>query len=181
MTPEGYCRPVPNDFLLVIGDREPLAWILTEEAMAFPAHRLREVSGIERGDRFFLYTTRGCFHNPTNGRGRIIGEAEVMSTVSSLHQPVTFDGSTFPLGCKIRLIALALRGEGIEMGSVVEKLHLFPSPHAWGCRLRRVIVPLDKHDAGMVRRRLSRVVRPPEESLRGYIVGTTFDKLVRVQ
>jgi hypothetical protein len=60
-------------YLLVIGDREALGWILSAERMAFPDFRRAETRSLKSGDRLLIYTTRGCFKNPTRDRGRIIG------------------------------------------------------------------------------------------------------------
>jgi hypothetical protein len=51
-------------YLLVIGEREALAWVLRESRTAFPATRRAEVDRLAVGDELFLLTTRGCFHNP---------------------------------------------------------------------------------------------------------------------
>jgi len=64
-------------YLLLIADREPLAWIISEQRTAFGEHRAREAEKLEPGDALLLYTTRGCFRNPTRDRGRVIGRATV--------------------------------------------------------------------------------------------------------
>ncbi len=180
-TPLKYCRPVPSDFLLIIGDREPLAWILTDGMMAFPAHRNRDAAQVSQGDRLFLYTTRGCFHSPGRDRGRVIGEATVTSAVSSLKEPVQFGEHSYSLGCSLDITGLAPRDKGPEMIGVVNDLHLFPNanPKSWGVRLRRVLAPIDKHDAGVLHKQLSRVMRPVEQSRPGYLERTRFATPVR--
>ena len=92
-----------SDFLLVIGDREPLAWILTQGMMAFPVYRSQTARQVSEGDRFFLYTTRGCFRNPTRDRGRVIGEATVTAPVRMLDEPVEFGDHSFQLGCSLNM------------------------------------------------------------------------------
>jgi hypothetical protein len=106
---------VSRDFLLIIGDREPLAWILTDGMMAFPAHRSKDAGQVDVGDRLFLYTTRGCFHSPGRDRGRIIGEATVTSAVATLKKPVEFGEHAYSLGCSLDITGLAPRDEGPEM------------------------------------------------------------------
>lgn len=167
---------MPNDFLLIIGEREPLAWILTEELMAFPPHRSKDAGQVSKGDRLFLYTTRGCFHSPGRDRGRIIGEATVTTKVSTLKKAVEFGEHSYSLGCSLDITGLAPRGEGPEMIEIVPELHLFPNsdPKSWGVRLRRVLAPLDKHDAGVLHKKLSKVMRPLSESRVGYFEKTRF-------
>ena len=56
-------------YLLVIGDREALGWILAEQRMAFSSMSRPHVRALSPGDTLLLYTTRGCFKNPTRDRG----------------------------------------------------------------------------------------------------------------
>jgi hypothetical protein len=162
------------DFLLVLGDREPLAWVLTEQRMAFPEHRARQAAALSVGDRLFLYTTRGCFRSYSHDRGRVVGEAIVTSAVSLLDVPVEFDDQPFPLGCGLQITGLAPRNEGLEITNVVEALHLFPNPRAWAIQLRRVLAPLDRHDAGVLHRKLDGLTRPLQESRDEYLARTRF-------
>ena len=149
--------------------------------MAFPAHRSRDAGQIEKGDRLFLYTTRGCFHSPGRDRGRVIGEATVTSPVSSLKKPVEFGEHSYSLGCSLNITGLAPRDEGPAMIGMVDDLHLFPNsdPKSWGVRLRRVLAPLDKHDAGVVHKKLSGVMKSPDKSRNGYLERTRFATSVR--
>lgn len=167
---------MPADFLLIIGDREPLGWILTEEVMAFSAHRSRQVALVEKGDRLFLYTTRGCFHSPNKDRGRIIGEATVATPISTLDVPVKFGESEFPIGCELRIDGLVPRSKGLLMNDLVKDLHLFPNqgPKSWGVQLRRVLAPIDKHDANILHKKLERVVKPLSQTRSEYLSRTSF-------
>jgi len=166
---------VPRDFLLIIGDRQPLAWILTGGMMAFPAYRSKDAGQVEQGDRLFLYTTRGCFHSPGRDRGRIIGEAAVTSAVATLKKPVELGERSYPLGCSIDIRGLAPRDKGPEMIGIVGDLNLFlNNPKSWGVRLRRVLAPLDKHDAGVLHKQLAPVMRPVAEARPGYLDRTRF-------
>jgi hypothetical protein len=54
--------------LLILGDRDALRWVLRNERMAFEAHRRKDVTRLAVGDTLFVYTMRGCFHNPTRDR-----------------------------------------------------------------------------------------------------------------
>jgi hypothetical protein len=180
-TPLNYCRPVARDFLLIIGDREPLAWILTDGMMAFPAHRSKDAGQVEQDDRLFLYTTRGCFHSPGRDRGRIVGEATVTSAVAKLNKPVEFGEHSYSLGCSMDITGLAPRDEGPEMIGIVSDLNLFRDANhkSWGVRLRRVLVPLDKHDAGVLHKQLARVIRPVAEARPRYLDRTRFAMAAR--
>jgi hypothetical protein len=71
-------------YLLVIGDATPLAWVLAEQRMAFPALRQSQAVAFKVGDELFIYATRGCFRNPVRNRGRVMGLALVRSDVHDL-------------------------------------------------------------------------------------------------
>lgn len=172
---------MPSDFLLIIGDRELLAWILSERKMAFPSYRSKDAGQVSKGDRLFRYTTRGCFHSPGRDRGRVIGEATVTSTVSTLKEPVEFGEQEFPMGCSLDITGLVPRDEGPEMIGLVGDLHLFPSsnPKSWGVRLRQVLAPLDKHDAGVLHTKLARVMKPLSDARTGYLDKTRYAPAAR--
>lgn len=143
-----------NNYLLPIAEREPLRWILSEQRTAFPAGRSRDAALLRRGDRLFLYTTRGCFHNPTRDRGRVVGIARVAGAASTLGTPARFDGREFPIGVSLRIERLAPLRRGVELAPLVARLHTFPDPASWSARMRRALVPLDEHDAELIERAL---------------------------
>lgn len=151
---------MPNDFLLVIGDREPLIWILNEQRMAFSSRRLRSARTLAKGDRLFLYTTRGCFHHPHQDRGVVIGEATVSSEVELLSPPVRFGWRSFPIGCHIEISGITDPEMSVEMSGLVDELQLFPNKANWAGQLRRVIAPLNQHDAKIIHSRLSPNLKP---------------------
>jgi hypothetical protein len=161
----GYARRVAKDFLLMIADREPLAWILTDERMAFS----RSPSQLAEGDRLFLYATRSCFHRPSRDRGRVIGEAKVAGSVKLLPEPVVFGDKAYPFGCDLQITGLAARDKGPELRGMVSKLHVFPDPQTWSVRLRRVLVPLDAHDAAIVHSELAPLMKALLINRAGYL------------
>ncbi|MFF3909822.1 hypothetical protein ACFYZJ_28480 [Streptomyces sp. NPDC001848] len=63
--------------LLIIEDRAALSWVVTGQRMAFPTGRAKAARALGEGDEVFLYTTRGCFRNPTRDLGRVIGRATI--------------------------------------------------------------------------------------------------------
>lgn len=163
---------MPRDHLIVIGDRDPLRWILTEQMMAFPGYRAREIAAVSEGHRFFLYTTRGCFHSPVADRGRVIGEAIVKSPVKELDEAVVFGSRNFPLGCQISITGLAQWREGAPMSELVSSLHLFDGKSLtnWGNKLRTALVSLDAHDASLIHRSIKPVMGRPEATKSSYLL-----------
>jgi hypothetical protein len=158
-----------NSYLIVIGDRGPLWWILSEGRMAFSEQRAaRSASALRPGDKVYLYTTRGCFHNPTADRGRVIGEATVTTAARPLDEPVVFGDREFPVGCTLDINALAPAREGVELAEVAPSLHAFRVPERWSVYLRRALVPIDDHDARLLSTRLKPLTTQPHEVLSGY-------------
>jgi hypothetical protein len=157
-----------TNYLLPIADREPLAWILDEQRTAFPSHRAREAEQLKPGDTLLLYTTRGCFRNPTRDRGRIVGDATVTERSGALRTPIHFGGREYPIGVRFRIERLAPRSTGVELSPLVPRLASFPDPSTWSARMRRALVPLTHEDAEFLSRELARVADPYPEALSSY-------------
>ncbi|WP_344102838.1 hypothetical protein [Nocardiopsis rhodophaea] len=158
-----------NAYLMVIGDREALAWVLSTRQTAFPAGRRGQVAQLTAGDELFVYTTRGCFRNPSRDRGRVIASATVTGPVVQDDDPVRFGERSFPLRCPLAITHLAPFGTGLELGEHLNALELFPDPRWWSIRLRRPPVPIGEHDRRYIADRLRTLVRPIDESLDDYV------------
>ncbi|MGW4321111.1 hypothetical protein ACWEMW_18245 [Streptomyces sp. NPDC004684] len=85
---------------------------------------------LNKGDEVLLYTTRGCYGNPTRDQGRVIGLATLTSEVSTLREPVRFKERRFTEGCSLRIHALTPFGEGVALRDLVGRLQVFPDPHS---------------------------------------------------
>ena len=160
-----------SSFLVIISERRALAWVLSSRRMAFPAHRLSEVSALARGDGLFLYTSRGCFHNPTRDRGRVIGLARAASGVAALDPPVVLADREFAYGCDLDIESLAPLHVGVDLAAMVPELATFPNKTGWTTRLRRPLVPLETKDAVLLRRRLRPLVGSPETVMGDYLAA----------
>ena len=154
--------------LLILGDRDALRWVLRNERMAFEVHRKNAVNRLAVGDTLFIYTTRGCFHNPTRDRGRVIGRAVVTSPVEPLEESVVVMDREFGLGCAFDLVALAPRHEGVVLADLVPKLDAFPIKSAWSTRMRRPLLTLPPKDAILIERELAGLVREPASTMSTY-------------
>ncbi|MGW3437953.1 hypothetical protein ACWDB3_12330 [Streptomyces bacillaris] len=150
--------------LIIIGDREPLAWVLERQCMAFPARRTTGLP--KQGDEVLLYTTRGCYRTPGRDRGRIMGLATVTSKVSPLQEPISFGDRHFTSGCTLRVHGLAPRHEGVVLADLVPQLQVFPEPGSWSARMRRASLELPEPDTDLLRRELQPMLQP-----RGPLLG----------
>ena len=158
-----------RSYLLVIGDAAPLAWVLAEQRMAFPALRRSQAAALEIGDELFFYTTRECFHNPIRDRDRVMGLALMKSDVRDLAEPVTFGDRRYTSGCALDIQGVAPLHDGVELRPLVPQLHAFPDARTWTIRLRRPPVRLDEHDAALVKRQLNPLLKPLNRQLDAYI------------
>lgn len=154
---------------LVLSERSALAWVLGVQRMAFPAHRVAEARRLPLRHRLFLYTTRGCFHNPTRDRGRIIGTATIESPVSDLQDPMQLAGRVFTAGCRLAIPKLIPRSEGLDLAPLVPHLVSFPNKHAWSARMRQTLVPIAAEDVPFIDQLLSPLLIPRRRALISYL------------
>jgi hypothetical protein len=161
---------VSESYLLILGDRQAIAWVLREQRMAFPATSRAEVNRLAVGDELLIYTTRGAYRNPTRDRGRVIGTASVASAVEQLDAPVEFGGREFPRGCAITVTSLVPWGDGVELQPLVDRLAAFPNPRAWSIQLRRPLLHLPRRDAELIGERLTARAGEHGEHLDGYLI-----------
>ena len=155
----------------MLSDRVALAWVLRDQRMAFHANRAADARALAIGDRLFVYTTRGCFHNPTRDRGRVIGEATIASGVSDLDEPVELAGRTFSVGCRLRITKLARLRDGVELAPLVPRLATFPNPRGWRTRMRQTLVPLHNRDIPILEELLAPLLQPRATVIGKYLAA----------
>lgn len=163
-----YRRRVTDTHLIIISDRTALSWVLTEQRMAFPAGRARAAHAMNEGDEVLLYSTRGCFGNPTRDVGRILGHATLSSAVRPLSEPVVFGERSFTEGCALTIHGLASFKDGVCLRDHVHRLSVFPDPASWSVRMRRASLPLPAADADLLREELRPLLKPYNETVDAY-------------
>jgi hypothetical protein len=129
--------------------------------MAFGDRSVAQARDLKGGDELFLYTTRGCFANPTRDRGRVIGRAAVIGAAEPTDPPIEIARRVFTHACDLKLKSLAVRGTGVEMAPLVPGLSSFPNKAAWNAYLRRTLLKLSSDDARRLEDRLMVVVSEP--------------------
>ncbi len=155
-------------YLVVLGERDAISWVLRGSRMAFPATPRSEVAALAAGDRLYLYATRGAWRNPTRDRGRVIGVATATTPVRVLAEPVEIAGRSFPSGCELRLEGVVPYPGGLELQPLVEQLEAFPKPKAWSVYLRRALVRLPAADQRVLDRGLRPLLVAPEQAVPTY-------------
>ncbi|MEE6261171.1 hypothetical protein [Plantactinospora sonchi] len=141
-------------YLVVLGERDAIRWVLAEQRMAFPATQRTEVTALTPDDRLLLYATRGAWHNPTRDRGRLIGTATVTGPVRRLDPPVEIAERAFHSGCRLAIDGVVPYPGGLELQPLVTRLAAFPKPHAWSIYLRRPLLRLTDDDYTLLEREL---------------------------
>lgn len=147
----------PASYLLILGERKAIYWVLSKSRTAFPEGRAGQASALREGDTLLLYSTRGAWHNPTRDRGRIIGEAKVSSPVRNLRKPVDIAGRQFHSGCRLEIGPVAPYGQGVDLAGLVSQLAMFPQKGTWSVRLRNSIVMVPPADLTLIRERMRAV------------------------
>jgi hypothetical protein len=156
--------------LLILGDRDAIAWVVSRRRMAFTPDRASAASAaISKDDELFLYATRGAFHNPTRDRGRIFGSAHATSGVEQLSTPVALLGREFTHGLTFELRVLAPPLHGVELAELVPRLSSFPNKTGWAMSLRRPLLTLTSEDARLIRQRLKAEVGEMADAVRRYV------------
>ncbi|WP_051180056.1 hypothetical protein [Nocardia concava] len=161
----------PATYLLILGEREAVAWVLRESRMAFPATHRAEVNRLRIGDRLLVLTTRGCWHNPTRDRTRVIGSAEVTTPVLPYEKPLNIAGRDFTRSCEIDIHQLSPYLTGVELVPLVPQLRCFPDKRAgaWSLRLRRPLLQIDDSDDVCIRNKLNEMSGRPIDLIPEYL------------
>jgi hypothetical protein len=115
-----------------------------------------------------LYTTRGCYRNPTRDRGLVMGRAVVTSEPKQLRCPVSFRDREFSTGFDVEVTEVARLHTGVELAPLAGSLAFLPDRDTWSVRLRRSLIPLDYDDAVALSTPLDRLLRPRDEVLADY-------------
>jgi hypothetical protein len=152
----------------VFGKIDGLAWVLENGRMLFPPSMSRRSRSIRCGDRFFFYSSRSLLRDA----GRVIGEAEVTSGVTTRHEPIRLAGKEFNYECGLRLLQLTPFGGGVVFIDVLYRLSAFPDPLTYSAALRRNLVRLGQGDDDVLRAELQNVARRPSEVLDTYFMQT---------
>jgi hypothetical protein len=156
--------------LIILGDRDAIAWVVSERRMAFTRDRAAAAAAaVSEGDELLLYATRGAFHNPTRDRGRVFGRATASGGVAELPRPVPLVGRQFSHGLELELKSLAPPRLGVDIAELIPRLSSFPNKRGWAMSLRRPLLTLTSEDARLLRRRLEPETAGVSQAVEGYL------------
>ena len=165
----------PQSHLLILGNPVGLAWVLTNQKMAFSERRVKQAQHLVVGDRVFVYASSRAFRNPKVKRGSVIADAVIRTAISQV-KPINIRGLSYPYVVEMALQRLAPPGTGVELSQHIDRLDLFPDRRTWTSRIRRTIAPLSESDASFLAGKLGAVAkRDRHEALRGYEALASMD------
>jgi hypothetical protein len=152
-------RP-PTSWLVILGHREAIYWVMSNQRMAFPPHRLTSAERLAPGDALLFYATRGAWRNPTRDRGRIFAAGTVRTRVRKLSSSLELAGRSFTSWCDLSIVAVAPYPTGVELAPIINKLDAFPNREAWAARLRRPLLHLGERDFDLLSAAFEEEVAP---------------------
>jgi hypothetical protein len=157
----------PRPYLLILRDAGVLAYVLREHRVAFTSKRRIPLT---RGDIVFLYTTRAIFRNLGDGRGLIIGRAEIISEVVKFESRLRIADRAYTSGCNLAITGLVPLGEGVELRQIVDELETFhPHPKRWAFRIYSSFLQLSPKDASVIQEKIQPLLQDPEYVSQAYI------------
>ena len=156
-------------YLLIIGERVALHWVVHASRVAFPPGRTSQARVLDAGDVLFLYTTRGAFHNPTRDRGRISGRVVVLEPPQVFADIMELAGLRFASGCRIHIDRLAPYRGGAELVQLVHRMPAtFGTGDGWRARLRATLLPIAEADTPILEAAVSEHAGEPKDALADY-------------
>lgn len=130
-------------WLIVIGDQEPLDWVLKNERMAF--RDTVRTQDIEPGERFAIYVTRGAFRNPTRGFSQIVALGEFKGGIE--RKAATVAGESYARSARLSITATVKDvKDGLPFKPLVDKLAFIRVKSGWPTYVRRTLVSIPETD-----------------------------------
>ena len=157
-----------RSYLVVLGDRRAIGWVLREQLMAFPTRPRTEVRTLAAGDRLYLYATRGAWGNPKRDRGRVIAYATAQSSVRGLDRPIEIAGRSFHSACDLQVSGVVPYPGGVELQPLAHLMAAFPKPEAWSVYLRRPLVNLSERDVAILDKELGPLLSGHADAISTY-------------
>jgi hypothetical protein len=155
--------------LLLVADREPLAWPLREErstgaeeagvvssderyaAVALHHTQLRSISGTPPWSSHGYCKSNECAGGSGGGRA--------------------FRDREFEVGFRVHIDGLAPPHDGVELGPLAGRLDALPDPATWSVRMRRTLIPLSERDALLIGDLLEPKLRRRRDVLSDYLTA----------
>ncbi len=137
-------------WLVILSEAEGLHWVLANRRMAFSEGQTPRAREIRKGDRIFLYVSRGAFHNPTRDHSQLLGIAAVLTDVVSLREPVVIRERSFVSGCRLKFERLLPEREGILFRPLVPRLKFIRVKATWSAYMRQSLIRLSPSDAAVL-------------------------------
>lgn len=148
--------------LAVFSDYRALAWVLSNNCMAFGRRTTGSTALLEPDSTLLLHATTRCFRGSEGPVVTgIIGKATVTSPVKQMSEPVEIGSLSLHWSCGIRLDQLVPPRAAVPLGPLAESLDAFRGMRGWRFKLMSAPVALDAHDYDILDCRLREVAQKP--------------------
>jgi hypothetical protein len=137
---------VNRHWVVVLGERGGVAWVLNESRMAWTEASSRRADRIQVSDMCALYITRGAYHNPTRDEGQLIAVGTMSSPPSRLARPVVIAGKTFVTACDLQITTRLPEREGVSVRPLVGQLSFVRRKDVWGQYFRSGLIEVSSED-----------------------------------
>ena len=134
-------------WLVVVGEREALRWIVKNKRMAFREYI--NTSEIAARDEMAVYVTRGAFHTPTRDQSQVLALGQFASRPTP--RPVTILGESYPTSVGLRLSQVLPEREGMPFKPLVPKMRFIKKKSGWAAYLRRSLVRITDEDMATIK------------------------------
>jgi hypothetical protein len=149
-------------WLIVLGEKTALEWVLQNQRMAFRAHV--PTTELRVGAPIALYVTRGAFHSPVRDESHIAALGKITSEVRS--EPVEVAGELYQSWCSLSLEVSSPLRRGLPFRPLVDQLEFIRKKQGWSMYLKRTLVQISDRDFSIIKQAFMRYIDDIEGSVR---------------
>lgn len=151
--PSATVDPVP--WLIVIGEREGLRWVVEHQRMAF---RDTVKGSPSAGDAFAIYVSRGAFHNPGRDEAQILGLGTFKTGIE--RRATTVGDERYARTARLEISDVRPERQGLPFRPLVESLTFIAKKSGWAAYVRQTLVPIPEADLDLIAKRFRELPTP---------------------
>lgn len=142
-------------WLIVIGEREGLRWVIEHQRMAFRDTVKGKPSA---GDPFAIYVSRGAFHNPGRDEAQVLGLGTFKTGIE--RRATTVGDERYARTARLDISEVRPERQGLPFRPLVEDLTFIAKKSGWAAYVRQTLVPIPQADFDLIARRLREFPKP---------------------
>src|SRR4051794_32399873 len=113
------------EWMIVLNNTDSLNWVLSESRMAF--RKSVDVSQINKGDRFVIYTTRGIYGRPENHESQIVAHGTF--TGPTRRGRILIGAAEYHQECPVVIATQLPQKRGVSFRELVPHLRFIRKKH----------------------------------------------------